>query len=137
MKVGGLTGPVVLSGMSGKDNVVPMPDEERFDHELDGELPAELVVSGAIHPVQTGDRVMDVRRGMLILTSEGREAGRVAAVIIDRHDQLVTHILLSRLDQMPEYRLVPIALVEQVIEEQVRLGIHNQIVNTLPLWHGS
>ena len=97
----------------------------------------ELIVSGVLYLQQAGDSEVDVRRGMVILTSEGREAGRVAAVIIARQDQHVTHILLTRLGQLPEYRLVPIALVEQVSEETVRLGIFSQVVNTLPLWNGS
>ena len=63
--------------------------------------------------------------------------GRVAAVIIDKHDQKVTHILLIRLSQMPEYRLVPISIIEQVHEEKVLLRIFNPVVNSLPTWHES
>jgi sporulation protein YlmC with PRC-barrel domain len=97
----------------------------------------ELIVSGSIYPDQQRGFAVEVRRGMEVLTSEGREAGRVAAVIIDKQDQQVTHILLSRLIQMPEYRLVPITLIEQVHEDKVLLSIFNQVVNSLPTWHGS
>ena len=98
---------------------------------------AELIVSGSIYPDHESDIAVEVRRGMTILTSEGREAGKVAAVIIDKHDREVTHILLSRLSQIPEYRLVPLDLIEQVREERVQLRIFNQVVNSLPTWHGS
>ena len=122
-----------LIGMSRKDNVVQTPDEGLYDDDRH----VELIVSGAIFPEQAGDNAVDVKRGMLILTKEGQEAGRVAAVIVDRQDQHVTHILLSRLGELLEYRIVPIALVAQVDEEEVRLCIFNQVVDTLPIWQGS
>lgn len=109
------------------------PDEGLYDDDRH----IELIVSGAIFPEQAGDTAVDVKRGMLILTNEGQEAGWVAAVIVDRQDQHVTHILLSRLGELLEYRIVPIALVAQVHEEEVRLCIFSQVVNTLPIWHGS
>lgn len=98
---------------------------------------SELLVSGLICPQPPGDMAVAVKRDMLILTSEGQEAGRVAAVVIDRQERQVTHILLSRRSQPPEYRLVPISLIEQVQEEKVLLRISNQAVDTLTLWHGS
>lgn len=126
-------------GKSRKDYAVQMPaDDGRYHEDLAHDEPnTELIVSGSIHPEHASDIVVEVRRGMMILTSEGHEAGRVAAVIVDKLDQRVTHILLSRLNQRPEYRLVPISLIEQVHEEQVLLSIFNQVVNTLPAWHGS
>jgi sporulation protein YlmC with PRC-barrel domain len=119
--------------ISRKENAVQLPDEDQDSEKLD----TELTVSGVLHLHQAGESEVDVRRGMVILTSEGQEAGRVAAVIVDRQDQHVTHILLTRLGQLPEYRLVPIALVKQVREATVQLAIFSQVVNTLPLWHGS
>jgi hypothetical protein len=113
---------------------VQMPADDNLHHD---DLYTGLVVSGSIYPDQENNIAVEVRRGMIILTNEGREAGRVAAVIIEGQDQQVTHILLSRLSQSPEYRLVPISIVEQVYEEKVRLHIFNQAVNSLPTWHGS
>ncbi len=98
---------------------------------------SELLVAGFIRPVHARDRTVEVKRDMIILTGEGRAAGRVAAVVIDRHDRQVTHILLSQRSQPPQYRLVPIALVVQVQGGQVQLDIFNQAVDSLPVWHGS
>ena len=109
-----------------------MPADNNQNHD---DLYAELIVSGLIYPDHGSDIAVEVRRGMVILTSEGREAGRVAAVITNRHDQQVTHILLSRPSQHIEYRMVPIELVEQVSEETVSLHILAALVNTLPPWH--
>jgi sporulation protein YlmC with PRC-barrel domain len=101
------------------------------------DLYTELFVSASIYPYQGSDIAVEVRRGMIILTSEGLEAGRVAAITIDRRNQQVTNILLGRLSQRYEYRLVPISIIEQVLEEKVLLCIFNQVVNTLPMWRGS
>ena len=112
----------------GKDNAVQMP--------VDDDRPAELMVSGTIMPDEASKITVEVRRGMLILTREGREAGTVAAVVIDKKQRNVTHLLLSRLSQMPEYRLVPLELVAQVSEEIVLLRIFNPVVSSLATWHG-
>jgi len=76
---------------------------------------------------------VEVTRGMAILTSEGHEAGKVAAVIVDNDSQKVTHILLTRPRQVPDYRLVPVILIEQVDEETVLLEICNQAIESLPI----
>jgi hypothetical protein len=97
----------------------------------------ELLVAGFIRPTRARDRVVEVKRDMIILTGEGRAAGRVAAVAIDRLDREVTHILLSQRSQPPQYRLVPVALVMQVQGGQVVLDIFNEAVESLPIWHGA
>jgi sporulation protein YlmC with PRC-barrel domain len=107
-------------------------DDFDYDHH-----DPDLSVSGALNFPLGGESAVDVRRGMVILTSEGHEAGRVAGVIIDRAGQHVTHILLTHLGQLPEYRLVPVALVDEVHEEMVRLSILRPVVNTLPIWQSA
>ncbi|MFN8467175.1 MAG: PRC-barrel domain-containing protein [Caldilineaceae bacterium] len=97
----------------------------------------ELLVAGFIRPVLARDRSVEVKRDMIILTGDGRAAGRVAGVVINRHDRQVTHILLSQRSQPPQYRLVPIALVVQVQGGQVLLDIFNEAVDSLPIWHGA
>lgn len=116
-----------------------MPADDGQFHEdlIHDDLNTELIVSGSVYPDHANDIAVEVRRGMTILTSEGHEAGRVAAIIVDKQDQRVTHILLGRLSQRTEYRIVPISLIEQVYEEQVLLSIFNPVVNTLPTWHSS
>jgi hypothetical protein len=113
---------------------VPMPaaDDRYYD-----EVYAELVVSGLICPDCASDIQFEVKRDMIILTSEGREAGRVAAVIVNRQDRQVTQILLSHGAEPPEYRLVPLALIEQVQEEKVLLRIFSQAVDGLVKWGGA
>ncbi|MCB0168807.1 MAG: hypothetical protein KDI79_31560 [Anaerolineae bacterium] len=74
---------------------------------------------------------VEVSRGMTILTSERWEAGKVAAVVVDNESQKVTHILLTRSRLAPDYRLVPVKLIEQVDENTVLLDICSQAIETL------
>ena len=103
----------------------------------DDDPQAELLVYGTLLPDQAGRTSVEVRRGMAVFTCEGQEAGTVAAVVVDKTDRSVTHILLSRVIHRPEYRLVPLDLVAQVSDETVRLHIFNPVVSSLATWHGS
>lgn len=86
--------------------------------------------------ISTGTRSgAEVHRGMIVQTSEGRTAGRVAAVILDQEQQTVTHILLMQERQLLEYRLVPVELIKEVGKEAVLLGIFHPVVENLPIWH--
>jgi sporulation protein YlmC with PRC-barrel domain len=69
---------------------------------------------------------------MVIRTNEGREVGKVAAVVIDSQSQAVTHIILGHLPETLEYRLVPAALIEEVDAEAIVLGIFSPLVESLP-----
>ena len=102
-----------------------------------GDQDLDLVVSGLIYLEQAGDVAIEVRRGMVILTAEGREAGKVAAVIIGRQPRQVTHVLLGRLRQALEYRQVPLELIERVQEDRVLLRVVYQFVDSLPKWRGT
>jgi sporulation protein YlmC with PRC-barrel domain len=115
-------------GYSLKENTVNVSSNGQHKH---------LMESGLIRPVLGSEVPMEVRRGMAIRTSEGREVGRVAAVVIDGPTREVTHIILGRRPQTVEYRLVPIGLVEEVATEAVVLGILNPLVEELPEYHGA
>lgn len=97
------------------------------------DLPEKLMVSGLVYLEREDSSPVEVRRDMTILTREGQPAGKVAAVVIDNDSQKVTHVLLGRLQPGPEYRLVPVDLIEQVHEETVRLDIWSEAVESLPI----
>lgn len=130
----GLTAALARYGAPEKEPIVPLPTA---DAPYPDDLNTELLVAGFIRPTHGRDRMVEVKRDMIILTGEGRAAGRVAAVAIDRHDRQVTHILLSQRSQPPRYRLVPVALIMQVQGGQVVLDIFNDAVDSLLIWHGA
>lgn len=68
---------------------------------------------------------------MPILSRDGQEVGKVAAVVVDSLTQEVTHLLLCRLPESPDYRLVPPDLVTQVIGQTVMLKIQSRDVDGL------
>ena len=91
-----------------------------------------LFERGLVYPEQKESSPVEIRRGMTILTQDGQEVGRVAAVVLEADHQNVTHILLARLHLTPDYRLVPIKFIKHVSEETVLLHIDSEAVERLP-----
>lgn len=77
-----------------------------------------------------------VRRGMPVQTSEGCIEGHVAAVILDAARQEITHVLLVQERLRLEYRLLPVALIQQVDEGQLLLHTFEPGLESLPVWSG-
>ena len=90
----------------------------------------KLLVSGWVNLSAAGSSV-EIVRGMFVVCRDGQEAGQVAAVVVDTATQEVTYILLCRLPQSPDYRLVPPDLVTQVTGQTVMLQIQSQDVDGL------
>lgn len=123
-----------LSPEQGPDNepdTWPRAGEPRsHEHEDKGEN--KLRVSGLVSPI-SGDDV-EIRRGMTILTADGDMAGMVAGVVHSTSQPQAESILLSRPVQQIEYCIVPVALIEQVIDGTVLLHISATLVDTLLPW---
>lgn len=92
-----------------------------------------LFEHGPVYLEQKDSPPLEIRRGMAILTKDRQQAGWVAAVMLDGDSQIVTHILLAHLHLIPDYRLVPICLIEQVSQETVLLHIDSEAVERLPI----
>jgi len=99
------------------------------------ESPNTLIESGAIELAQASAALVQVRRGMTILTGEGIIAGHVAALMVDGRSEKVTHLVLSRPCQAPEYRLVSIPLIAAVDDGEIRLNFFQAVLEELPIWH--
>jgi sporulation protein YlmC with PRC-barrel domain len=100
------------------------------------ERSSRLLVSAEINlGFKQSAKSVQVRRGMPILTAEGLEVGRVAAVVVSGEDSQVTHLLLGRLPNIPDYRLVSIDLIAQIREGGLQLSILSQDIDNLLLWH--
>lgn len=74
---------------------------------------------------------VEVSRGMAVLTQDGREAGRVAAVVIDSQSWQISHVLLGRPHLTRDYRLVPVELIKEVNGESIYLLIDSEAVESL------
>jgi sporulation protein YlmC with PRC-barrel domain len=96
-----------------------------------------LFERGLLHLDQTNGLAIEITRGMTILTNEGQEAGKVAAVVVDKVSQQVSHLLLRHLRLSPKYRLVPVNLIEQINQEAIVLRVGQQIVDSLPVRQAS
>ncbi len=75
-----------------------------------------------------------IHRGMTVQTREGETAGHVAAVVLDRNRQEMTHVLLLE-QELPEYRLIPVEHITKVDDEKVLLNILRPVVDSFLVWH--
>jgi hypothetical protein len=95
-----------------------------------------LMIHGTIL-LQRPHRWVEVKRGMLVRSSEGMVVGQVAALVVDDEGQQVIHFLLTRLSSELDYRLVPVELVRDLPVETLLLSISSADVRHLPRWSGS
>jgi len=96
-----------------------------------------LFERGLLRLDQTKGLAVEISRGMTVLTNEGQEAGKVAAVVVDTASQQVSHLLFRHLSLSPKYRLVPVNLIEQINQETIVLRVGKQIVDSLPVRQAS
>lgn len=97
----------------------------------------KLMVSGFVCSEGGCPLFVEVRRGMPILSREGQEVGKVAAVVLNSDDHQATHLLLSRLPEISGYWLIPVNLIAGVQDERVQLSIPDTAVESLTRWHAT
>ena len=95
----------------------------------------KLMVNGFVCPKNGCALTSEVRRGMSIFSIEGREGGKVAAVVLNNAEHSATHLLLSRLPEVNGYWLVPVSWIVQVQAEEVFLRATEPEIQSLPRWH--
>ena len=96
----------------------------------------KLMTHGTIL-LQRPHRWVEVKRGMLVRSSEGMVIGQVAALAVDAGRQQVTHFLLTRLSSELDYRIVPVNLIRDVPVETLVLSMSSADVRHLARWPGS
>lgn len=90
-----------------------------------------LMIKGVLTVDDTPrDTCVIVERGMPVLSREGREIGKVAAVSVDGK-KVVDAILLSRLPSQMEYLIIPTDLVTAVRDRAVSLAIGEDAIHSL------
>lgn len=97
----------------------------------------KLMVNGLVCPNGDCNLSIEVKRGMIIRSKDGLEAGKVAAVILNNENLKATHILLCRLPGINGYWMVPVDLIAEVREEIVQLSVLDTTIESLPLWHST
>lgn len=75
----------------------------------------------------------EVVRGMPVRAEDGCLVGAVAAVVQSGAAKMMTHLLLGQVPPTAVYRLIPLALLDHLEDEQVWLNASCQQVDDLPL----
>jgi hypothetical protein len=94
----------------------------------------KLMVSGSIRLNRPHQAVHEVRRGMRVISIDGQELGKVAALVFQDDGVCALAILLGRLPEILEYRLVPVNLIATVEDECVHLHIPARAIEKLLRW---
>jgi hypothetical protein len=92
------------------------------------------MASGWIYLARAGIS-SEVQRGMAMLSREGQEIGKVAALVVKEEGELAEEILLSRLPEMKGYWLVPVEWILSVCAGSVQLDLPHSKVAHLESWH--
>ena len=80
-----------------------------------------VIVNGRFHLPNSA--TIDIRRGMIIMTSVGEKAGFCAGVIVKQSDEYASFVLLGRLPVTSEYRQIPINLIDHIEAETIHLNV--------------
>jgi hypothetical protein len=116
--------------------MINMNDLQPIEEQNRGGEERQLMVSGVLALEEPSGTCAIVERGMPILSRDGQEMGRVAAVRVDGK-QAVEAILLSRLPLKMEYRVVPAGHVVAVCDRQLNLDMASGEIDSLQKWSTS
>lgn len=92
-----------------------------------------LMISGVLTLAQPEGARAIVERGMSILSREGGEVGKVAAVSVSQ-ERAVESILLARFPEKMEYRIVPVNQVAAIHEQSLVLTLTAAQIEGLERW---
>lgn len=106
---------------------------EIFDEGDEKKDQVQLMISGVLTTARAPNRQARIERGMRVMSRDGEEAGRVAAVAVTGREE-VDFFLLSRLPAEMIYRVVSAAAVADVDGSVVWLQLNKRAADELPQW---
>ena len=78
---------------------------------------------------------VEIRRGMRITSSEGREAGMVAGIAIRQDSGKAVCLILSHLPEDPGYQSIPVSWIGYIKGEIIVLDSPFERILAIPGWH--
>ena len=87
-------------------------------------------------PGQPGTAV-DIHRGMLVISLDGQEAGRVGGVAVSRDEGQALCLILSHLPEAAGYQSLPVCWIARVAGEIITLNTSLARIESLPDWHAA
>jgi sporulation protein YlmC with PRC-barrel domain len=86
---------------------------------------SELPIAGHRH---IPEGTIALHEGAQVMSADGKHVGDVEEVIVEDTDHRVSHFVLSRGLLFPEKKLVPMAWVKSVADEEVVLNVETAIL---------
>ena len=78
------------------------------------------------------DDTVPLEEGSKVYSSEGDHVGDVVQVYAEDKEQRVTHLLIAQGLISKSRKLIPTMWVEQVYEDEIRLSISKEFIESLP-----
>ena len=91
----------------------------------------KLLISHLIRLNRQTDLV-EIQRGDVVFAQDGVDVGVVAAIMVDCHRQEATHFLLGFVPPTAVYPLVPLPLIDRIVEKTIWLKITSEGIHYLP-----
>ncbi len=99
---------------------------------MNDETQNKVMVNGRFH-FPHNPAIVEVQRGMIILTCVGEKAGFSAGVVVKQGKEEASFVLLGRLPVTSEYRQIPISIIDRIEEETIHLNVTCAEILKLPL----
>jgi sporulation protein YlmC with PRC-barrel domain len=80
---------------------------------------------------------VEIRRGMIFTSIDGKEAGKVAGVVVSPDSGQVQYLILSHLPKEAIYQCIPVSWIDCMQGEVISLNARLETILALPVWHTS
>jgi sporulation protein YlmC with PRC-barrel domain len=96
---------------------------------------AKIMTTGSVSLQGEPHAFVEVRRGMTVTCSEGREAGKIAAVVVSQDSRQVLCLILGHLPKEEGYQSLPVDWIARVEGDMIVLNVRFEMILALPDWH--
>ena len=93
-----------------------------------------IMVQGLVSLPQLNNTPIEIQRGQRIITSDGLDAGLVAALIFNRQQQTFTHLLLCNLPKTAVYHQIPLTHITTATPHSLNLNLHSTQIAQQPIF---
>jgi hypothetical protein len=103
-----------------------------------GELKQEagkMMAQGIVVLNGQAEAAVEVRRGTVVISAEGREAGKLAAVVVGPDSRQAVCLILGHLPDAEGYQSLPVSWIARVEADGITLNASLEVILALPDWH--
>ena len=96
--------------------------------------------AGPVYTLKTTQNIPEgtiaLAEGARVLSRDGKHSGDIEQLIVEPHDNRVTHMLIAAGLLFRERKLIPVLWIDEIGEYQVRLSVGSGTLERLPAYEG-